>query len=428
MPSTNADPQLREKLTQIEENLGEARGDAAALKRRVAKARNAFAASDVADASSPQFRAAKDAVDRYNAKLGEIEELQAAQVNILKALGEDGGRAGAVAAPVVETWNTDALLTPDIRAQVSRLAQSSIPAGRVPLGEVISREALAASLGGGPNAATVVGTTNMRRGEFAGIVPQVRRPLHVLDLIPTDTMDGKSVPYTVEGGSLDSAAEQVEGQRKAEGALALTDAEAVAQTIAAYVKVLKQTLADSAGLQTAIADRLRYVVLRRLEKQVLAGDGTGSNILGILNTPGIGAVSYDADTLPADLVLAGITSVLAADAVPSAVLVNPADWGTMIVAKALGDGHYYSGGPFNLTPQMIWGVPLIASTAVTAGTVLVGDFALGAKLFIREGVQVLLSDADGEDFTENVWTLLGEMRAALAVFRPVAFCTVDIAA
>jgi hypothetical protein len=43
------------------------------------------------------------------------------------------------------------------------------------------------------------------------------------------------------------------------------------------------------------------------------------------------------------------------------------------------------------------------------------------QLFIREGVDVLLSDADQDDFIRNRVTLLAEMRAALAVFRPSAF-------
>ena len=68
------------------------------------------------------------------------------------------------------------------------------------------------------------------------------------------------------------------------------------------------------------------------------------------------------------------------------------------------------------------------SVAVAQGAPLVGDFQIGAQLFIREGVNVLLSDSDQDDFIKNKVTLLAEMRAALAVFRPAAFCTVDLTA
>jgi HK97 family phage major capsid protein len=75
---------------------------------------------------------------------------------------------------------------------------------------------------------------------------------------------------------------------------------------------------------------------------------------------------------------------------------------------------------------VLWGVPLVPSPAIPQGTVLVGDFTIGAQLFIREGVQVLMSDSDQDDFLRNRVTLLGEMRAALAVFRPSAFAAVDL--
>jgi hypothetical protein len=69
-------------------------------------------------------------------------------------------------------------------------------------------------------------------------------------------------------------------------------------------------------------------------------------------------------------------------------------------------------------------VPLIPSVAIAQGTALVGDFSIGAQLLIREGVQVLLSDSDQDDFIRNRVTMLAEMRAALPVFRPAAFATV----
>ena len=37
-------------------------------------------------------------------------------------------------------------------------------------------------------------------------------------------------------------------------------------------------------------------------------------------------------------------------------------------------------------------------------------------------MNVLLSDANEDDFVKNKLTILAEMRAALAVYRPAAFC------
>jgi HK97 family phage major capsid protein len=268
----------------------------------------------------------------------------------------------------------------------------------------------------------------MRRGEYYGVVPQLFRPLRVLDLLPTGTMDQNTFPYTQESGPLTGAAETAEGIAKPEGAVTYTDAEATARTIAAWLKIKRQALADIPAMRAVIDQRLRYMVQRRLEGQALNGDGADPNIRGILQTTGIGTVAFDAGQLAADQILSGITTVLLADAMADGVIMHPTDWQTVLKAKAAGDGHYYSGGPFSMTPQVLWGVPLIPSPAIPVGHALVGDFSIGALLLIREGVNVLMSDSDQDDFIKNRITLLGEMRAALAVWRPSAFVDVDLAA
>jgi Phage capsid family len=74
----------------------------------------------------------------------------------------------------------------------------------------------------------------------------------------------------------------------------------------------------------------------------------------------------------------------------------------------------------------MWGVPLLPNASQTAGFSTVGDWGMGATLLIRSGVNVLVSDSDQDDFIKNRVTMLGEMRAALAVWRPPLFVDTDI--
>jgi hypothetical protein len=419
-----AEAPLKDKLKRIEAELSDARDDRAdAVKARDA-AREKYAGSDSISQDSPEFAEAKEAVRRVGEIDDRIAGLQAVQVETLKMLGKDpeqttyvrDGATGDSSDP--RGWDGAALFAgEEIRRMLTHASSTKSRMGGIELGQVASRDALMAD---------VTGTTNMRRGDYAGLVPQLRRRLSVLDLIPTGTMDNNSLPYTQESGSFATAAETTEGSAKPEAAITFTDATADAVTIAHWSKVRKQALADFAALQSIIEGRLRYGVERRLEAEVIAGDGSAPNMRGILNTSGIGAVAYDAAELVADQVLRAITTVLLADAQADGIVMHPTDWQTALLAKAAGDGHYYSGGPFSVTPQMMWGVPLIPSAALAQGTVLVGDFAIGAQLFIREGVNVLLSDSDQDDFIKNRVTLLAELRAALAVFRPAAFATVDL--
>ena len=63
---------------------------------------------------------------------------------------------------------------------------------------------------------------------------------------------------------------------------------------------------------------------------------------------------------------------------------------------------------------------------IPAGQALVGSFAQGAVLWIREAVSVIVGQ-ESDDMIRNMVTLLGEMRAALTVMQPTAFCLVHLA-
>ena len=318
---------------------------------------------------------------------------------------------------------------------LQRLGSSSMPVGRLDLGPLSSREDLVASIQSGrwhqgrqAAAGDVTVPDSARVGPYYGTVPQLRRPLRLLDLISTSTMDGKSFGYMQEGGSFDTAAEVAEGQIKATGELVLTEAECVAKTIAHWVKLLRAQLDDTTSLATIVNQRLQYGVLRRLENQIVSGDGVGENLLGILNTAGIGDVAFADGTPLTDLSLDAIVAVIVEEAVPNAVLLNPADLAAMLKEKTAAGQRLDSDGAFGAPPATMWGLPAITSTVMPAGQALVGDWTTGATLFVREQVNIRMSDADQDDFVRNRVTVLGEGRFGLAVWSPASFCVVHFAA
>ena len=93
-----------------------------------------------------------------------------------------------------------------------------------------------------------------------------------------------------------------------------------------------------------------------------------------------------------DLSLDGITETILADAEPNAVVANPLDFASMLKNKAVGSGiRLDSDGAFATPPDTMWGLPAIPSKAIPQGQALVGDWATGATLFIREAVNIRLS-------------------------------------
>jgi HK97 family phage major capsid protein len=434
-----AEAPLAEKLKKIEAEIDEKRDALAEAAKVKEAAKEAYAGNDDISPDSPEFLEAQEAVKVYGEIADDLASLQSVQIGTLKMLGKDapapkGDRpAGDATDPRGSGWNSERMFATDmgdgksVGQYLATMAHRKGHVGDIKLGEAVSRDALAAE---------ITGSEDMRRGSWLGIVPQLRRRLRIVDLLPVATMDENVLPYTQESGAFTGAKNTKEGEAKTESSITFTDAEATARTIAVYQKIRKQVLADVAAMSGIIDSRLRYLVERKLEEEIVGGKGTDPELAGILHTSGLGVVKYTASPAAdgayiAEQALRAITTVFLSDAEVDGLVISPTDWQTALLAKANyeasagvtgGSGDFVGGGPFSSTPTQLWGVPLIVSATMQASEMLAGAFGLGAQLFIREGVNVLLSDSDQDDFIKNKLTLLAEMRAALAVYRPAAFC------
>jgi HK97 family phage major capsid protein len=123
-----------------------------------------------------------------------------------------------------------------------------------------------------------------------------------------------------------------------------------------------------------------------------------------------------------------MVDVMMADAAPDAVAVNPRDWAAMLKATDDQGGRLDSGGAFATPAASLWGLPAVPSKALTEGQALVGAFGTGATLFIREAVNVRISDSDQDDFLRNRITALAEGRFGVAVWLPASFVIVHMGA
>ncbi len=334
---------------------------------------------------------------------------------------------------------------PQATAALEQIATSSQPIGRMPLGKLYSADAYAEmlrtgnwgfDLGAQGNVFAAGGDITMsptdpaRYGPYFGVVSQLRRRLSILDLIPTVTADvGASFFYSQETGSFDTALETAELSLKPEADEQATAAQVVFATIAHYIKIARQALQDIPVYGQTLASRLTYGVNLRLENQILGGDGSGANILGILNTTGIGDVAFASGTPLADLVQQGIVTLQQSYAQPQAVVINPATWASIQAVKTTYNSYAnLAQGPIGLpTTDTLWGLPVIATTAMPVNQALVADFNQGCQLFVRQGVTLMTSDQDQDDFVRNRCTLLAEGRFGVAVWRPAAFCIVNLA-
>ncbi|MCP3857012.1 MAG: phage major capsid protein, partial [Actinomycetia bacterium] len=103
---------------------------------------------------------------------------------------------------------------------------------------------------------------------------------------------------------------------------------------------------------------------------------------------------------------------------------HPTDYEGLALTKSA-DGQYLNGSGWqNATPRTIWGYPSVVSTVFTAGTGMVGNWAAGAILWVRMGLQLEISSEHGNFFREGMLALMSTTRVAFGVPRPAAFCEV----
>ena len=311
--------------------------------------------------------------------------------------------------------NTEAL------ANLERLGHSKSQFGSTEFMTVLDEEQHLASFTnprGMMAAAPDVDTTTGSRTAFYGIVPMVRQPVDLLDLIPVASMGSGTLDLAVESSPTDYAVEVVEGSAKAGATQTLTDVTVRARTIANFEKMKRQQLADVAGLQGFVENALIGGVRRRLQSQILNGDGSGETLTGIVNTAGIGAPASAVGDNTADTALNLINAVRVANGDPSAIVLNPADWMKIRKLKASTAGDRMEGALTVTANRSIDGVPVVLSNVVSAGYGLCGDFSQACTVFVREAVNVRFSDSDQNDFILNKVTSLAEGRYGFIVWRP----------
>jgi len=174
-------------------------------------------------------------------------------------------------------------------------------------------------------------------------------------------------------------------------------------------------------LQSYIDGRAIYGLKYVEENQILAGNGTGQNLLGLIPqaTAFNEALRKDGDT-KIDLLRRAILQVRIAEYRASAIVLNPIDWADMELAKDTTGSYIWVNVQEGGQPRM-WRLPVVDTNAMPQGEFMVGAFDMAAQVFDREDANVEVSTEDADNFTKNMVTIRAEERLALAVYRPQSF-------
>lgn len=275
----------------------------------------------------------------------------------------------------------------------------------------------------------------------AQAVMPYQRPLVVADLFAQGTMTGNAITYPVYG-ALEGGPDTVgEGGQKPQSHMPdpewITDA---LGEVAVWWKITDDMAEDLPYVVSEIQSANDYAMGLKEEEQILSGDGTGTNVNGLLSRAGVQTVPADSAAsdgsvyTPAERLLHAKTLIQQATGFAAdALVINPVDYETLRLAKDANGQYYgggyfqapYSGGTMVLEPSP-WGFKTVVTEAVEAGTAVVGAFKAGGKVLRKGGRRVASTNSHEADFTNDKVTFRIKERLALQVKYPAAFVKVDM--
>lgn len=254
-----------------------------------------------------------------------------------------------------------------------------------------------------------------------GIIAGAFVPLTVRDILTSVPISSNMANSLREASWTNSAAEVSQGAAKNESDITFEQYNVAITTVAHWIKVSNQLLADAPAVARYIDTRLRDGLAQRVDAQLLNGNGTSPNLSGFTDSGNYTAYTPTSDDLLVDAINRAKYALWAVGYQPTAVIVNPADWGAMErTRESAGSGMYLYGLPGMNAGTNPFGLRVVLSTHLTAGKILIGDFSNSATLWTREGVTVEMGYIN-DDFTKNLVTIRAEERLGLGVERAAAF-------
>lgn len=253
-----------------------------------------------------------------------------------------------------------------------------------------------------------------------GIIEIPQRPLRVRDLLAPGRTSSNLIQYFRELLFTNNAAPVAEGTLKPESNLTFEQRDAKVIKLAHWIKATTEILDDAPALQSTIDQRLRYGLEYVEDLQLLMGSGTGNNLAGIYTTAQAYAAPFAVTGATAiDILrlafLQGELALLPADA----AVMHPSAWARIELTKDT-QGRYLIGNPQGNLQPTLWGRRIVTTLAMPDQQFLAGNFRQSAQIFDREDANIVVSTEDGNNFVNNMVTIMAEERLALADYRPEA--------
>lgn len=243
---------------------------------------------------------------------------------------------------------------------------------------------------------------------------------HIRDLIPSGQTSSRTLQFPQRKTRSNNAAMVAEGGTKPESTFTTEMKEYVVKKIAHFVKAGTETLDDVPALRSYIDAQLLEGLLEVEDGQILKGDGTGENLLGLYTVAQAFNRAKTGDTL-LDKLIRAQTQLRLVNRNASGYVLNPEDWEEVMLLKGT-DGNFIWLNVLdgNGQPRLV-AKPVRDTTKLAKGEWLVGDFRRGAQLFDRQQSTITVANQNEDDFIKNMVTILAEERLALVIYDTLSF-------
>jgi HK97 family phage major capsid protein len=268
------------------------------------------------------------------------------------------------------------------------------------------------------NTVTSNGTT-VFPDQRPGVIPGSFEPLTVRQILRAIPVTSNMVNSLREKTWTNSAAEASQGSAKLESDVEFEQYNVPITTVAHWIKISNQLLADAPAVVAYIETRLRDGLAQRIEAQLINGNGTSPNLSGLTDLGNYTAYTPTSDDLLVDAINRLKYTMWASGNMPDTVIANPADWGAMErTREEAGKGTYLYGLPGAMAGMNPFGLQVVLSKHLAPGKIIVARLSDSVVLYNRAGAVVEMGYIN-DDFTRNLITIRAEERLGLGVDRPI---------
>ncbi len=253
-----------------------------------------------------------------------------------------------------------------------------------------------------------------------GIVEDPRRAARVRSLLNVIPTSAGAIDWIRETGFTNNADVVAEGEEKPESAITFENKSTTIKTIAHWIPVTKQILADAPGLQAYIDSKLIYGLYLKEDEELLYGTGIGGDIQGLTTDGDVQTYAWSDGSVgdtKLDAIRRAMTKAYLAYYPVNGIVLHPNDWEDIELLKS-SDGLYVWVNVVVGGQERLWRTPVVVSAALTPGTFITGAFDLGATLWDRQEVTISVSGSHSDFFIKNKLAILCEERVELTVERP----------